>query len=99
MADTAPREETPTVAVKHFTGLQDYLGPQMQKGKFVLLGVETHFVEQSAGVSVQRQSARQKLAKLTPGQFEELSTDVFDEMNRRLANREDGTLSSLIIPC
>ena len=50
-------------------------------------------VEQQAGVSAQRQSARQKLAKLTPGQFEELSTDVFDEMNRRLANREDGTSS------
>lgn len=44
-------------------------------------------VEQQ-GVSSQRQSAREKLTKLFPHQFEELSTDVYDEMMRRQSGDE-----------
>ncbi|KAI9021923.1 hypothetical protein DFJ74DRAFT_756687 [Hyaloraphidium curvatum] len=37
----------------------------------------------AASTSPQRQSAREKLTRLTKQQFQELSTDVFDEMKRR----------------
>lgn len=41
-------------------------------------------------MSVQRQSAREKLTRLNNQQFHELSTDVYDEMNRRqLAGNDD----------
>lgn len=36
-----------------------------------------------SAASPQRQSAREKLTRLTKQQFQELSTDVFDEMKRR----------------
>jgi hypothetical protein len=41
-------------------------------------------------VSTQRASAREKLTRLTKQQFHELSTDVFDETNRRQNSATDG---------
>ncbi|KAJ1504430.1 hypothetical protein HMI56_001634, partial [Coelomomyces lativittatus] len=37
-------------------------------------------------LSQQRQNARDKLTRLSPAQFQELSTDVYDEMQRRMNN-------------
>jgi hypothetical protein len=43
-------------------------------------------------VTNQRTSAREKLTRLTSQQFQELSTDVYDEMTRRTNNPHEGDL-------
>eukprot|EP00158_Paraphelidium_tribonemae_P004503 Partr_v1_DN26791_c0_g1_i1_m8372 putative cell polarity protein len=53
-----------------------------------------HVCVEQNGVSTARQSARDKLTKLYAHQFEELSTDVFDEMNRRIS---DGSVPFLAV--
>ncbi|KAI3648554.1 hypothetical protein MP228_006408 [Amoeboaphelidium protococcarum] len=57
-------------AAKHHSALKDFL--------------RSHLLKEQAGISSQRQSARDKLTRLNGSQFHELSTDVYDEMNRRL---------------
>jgi hypothetical protein len=48
-----------------------------------------HLLRERQGVSPQRRSAREKLVRLTQQQFQELSTDVYDELLRREANDPD----------
>ncbi|KAI8056764.1 hypothetical protein BDF22DRAFT_740269 [Syncephalis plumigaleata] len=45
-----------------------------------------HLLRERNGVSSQRRSAREKLVRLTQQQFQELSTDVYDELVRRENN-------------
>jgi uncharacterized coiled-coil DUF342 family protein len=61
------------VAKTHYFALRKYLASHLLK-------------EQTDGISLQRQSARDKLVRLTQQQFQELSTDVYDELTRRLLN-------------
>ena len=55
-----------------------------------------------AGTGNTRMTSRQKLTKLTPAQFFELSTDVYDELVRRQSStgsiKDDGTYNALIRP-
>ncbi|ORY05325.1 hypothetical protein K493DRAFT_296531 [Basidiobolus meristosporus CBS 931.73] len=62
------------LAITHHEGLKTYLSSYLQR-------------EQS-GISGQRKSAREKLTKLSRQQFQELSTDVYDELTRRMLNSE-----------
>lgn len=55
-------------AEEYYAKLKKYLSPSEAKAKTL---------------SQQRQSARAKLTQLTPSQFQELSTDVYDELIRR----------------
>ncbi|KNE59350.1 hypothetical protein AMAG_03648 [Allomyces macrogynus ATCC 38327] len=45
-----------------------------------------HSDRSQLSISQQRQSARDKLSRLSKQQFQELSTDVYDEMSRRVRN-------------
>lgn len=67
------------VARSHYAALRKYLASHLLK-------------EQNFGISPQRQSARDKLVRLTQQQFQELSTDVYDELTRRLLNSPSGIL-------
>ena len=60
------------IAKTHYTALRKYLA--------------SHLIKEKLGISAQRQSARDKLVRLTQQQFQELSTDVYDELCRRLMN-------------
>jgi hypothetical protein len=60
--------------------------------------IETHFVSFSQFLSPLENSYKQqslRLQTLTNGQFIELSTDVYDELTRRLKNTEDSLQVSL----
>ena len=50
------------------------------------------FLQQQRGLAAtqQRATAKDKMTRLTKQQFFDLSTDVYDEMNRRQANSNDG---------
>ncbi|KAJ3015900.1 component of the polarisome [Thoreauomyces humboldtii] len=69
--------EPTEVAATHYEHLRSYLQSYLQSQR----AAGTH--------SNQRTSAREKLTRLTRQQFTELSTDVFDEMNRRQADSGD----------
>ncbi|KAK9767576.1 component of the polarisome [Basidiobolus ranarum] len=60
------------LAITHHEGLRTYLSSYLQR--------------EQAGISEQRKSAREKLTKLSRQQFQELSTDVYDELTRRMLN-------------
>ncbi|KAI9594331.1 hypothetical protein BDF19DRAFT_414714 [Syncephalis fuscata] len=60
------------VAKTHYISLKRYL--------------YQHLLKERNGVSTQRRSAREKLVRLTQQQFQELSTDVYDELVRRENN-------------
>ncbi|RKP08146.1 hypothetical protein THASP1DRAFT_23809 [Thamnocephalis sphaerospora] len=60
------------IARTHYSSLKRYL--------------YQHLLKEKHGVSAQRKSARDKLVRLTQQQFQELSTDVYDELTRREAN-------------
>lgn len=74
--ETSSIIDAPELAIIHYISLSDYLGSITQK-------------ELISGVSPQRQSARQKLSRLSSSQFEELSTDVYDEMERRVKHAQE----------
>lgn len=59
------------VAVQYYESLKKYLEKHAEKGQTI---------------SQQRQNARDKLTRLSKPQFQELATDVYDEMTRRQFN-------------
>ncbi|KAI8822407.1 uncharacterized protein EV422DRAFT_523906 [Fimicolochytrium jonesii] len=65
------------IAATHYEHLRSYLTSYLQSQR------------DAGNPSNQRTSAREKLLRLTKQQFSELSTDVFDEMNRRLLDSKD----------
>ncbi|RKP25854.1 hypothetical protein SYNPS1DRAFT_22269 [Syncephalis pseudoplumigaleata] len=69
------------IARTHYTSLKRYL--------------YQHLLKERNGVSAQRRSAREKLVRLTLQQFQELSTDVYDELVRRESN--DPTMPFLAV--
>lgn len=68
------------VASTHYERLRSYLSAYLQTQRA------------SGNQSNQRTSAREKLTRLTKQQFAELSTDVFDEMNRRQLDSKEGDM-------
>ncbi|KAJ3044724.1 component of the polarisome [Rhizophlyctis rosea] len=71
------RDQAGDVASTHYESLRQYLSSYLQSQR------------NAGGPSNQRSSAREKLTRLTKQQFTELSTDVFDEMNRRQLDSRD----------
>ncbi|TPX71731.1 hypothetical protein SpCBS45565_g00893 [Spizellomyces sp. 'palustris'] len=65
------QDQVMDIASTHYERLRSYLSAYLQSQRA------------SGNQSNQRTSAREKLTRLTKQQFTELSTDVFDEMNRR----------------
>ncbi|KAJ1547199.1 hypothetical protein HK405_006476, partial [Cladochytrium tenue] len=51
--------------------------------------------QRGAAASQQRESAIEKMTRLTKQQFFDLSTDVYDEMNRRQMNSNEGATDRL----
>jgi hypothetical protein len=77
-------ETAPQLAVTHYTALRSYLGVNSK---------DIAALEPSSNNP--RQSAREKLTRLTESQFQELATDVYDEMNRRLDGKPEGNFELL----
>ena len=73
------------LAYVHYESLRKYLASYLQAQK------------QSNLLSSQRASAREKLMKLTKTQFAELSTDVYDEMNRRAVNGSESNYTGKLM--
>lgn len=73
-------ERNTQLASVHYESLRQYLADYLT----------TVSKARDSKSSVQRASARDKLTRLSVQQFNELSTDVFDEMNRRLTGASDG---------
>lgn len=83
------RKDTKEVAWVHWRALKDFLTAWGDKGASSVsviaapeLGRENAYMTESPTA---RASAREKLTRLTRLQFLELSTDVYDELMRRLA--------------
>ena len=75
-------------------GLRKYLGSYYLVNKHtfnIKITSKYQAIKQhNATLQSQRTSAREKLTRLTKTQFFELSTDVADEMRRRVKNSSDG---------
>lgn len=85
-----PSIDSRKIAKTHFDELQKFLGQYLAKGEFVLRLTASCLVEFSLAHPPEplnsRSSAREKLTRLTKQQFQELSTDVYDELIRRNNN-------------
>jgi len=66
------KDTTLQIAAEHYESLRGYLASHIQK-----------LMRESGQVKSRSASARDKLMKLNKSQFQELSTDVYDEMMRR----------------
>jgi len=66
------KDTTLQIAAEHYESLRGYLASHIQK-----------LMRESGQVKSRSASARDKLMKLNKSQFQELSTDVYDEMKRR----------------
>ncbi|KAG9306595.1 hypothetical protein G9A89_004792 [Geosiphon pyriformis] len=51
--------------------------------------LDTHIAREPIGGAGSRTNAREKLTRLTKAQFQELSTDVYDELTRRIKDNAD----------
>lgn len=87
-----PPADPRSVARAHFEELSKYLATYLAKGPFnrscvlVPLTPQLRVFTEPAN---SRSTARQKLTRLTRQQFQELSTDVYDELVRRKNNTTD----------
>ena len=79
---TDPRE----VARAHFVELNRYLASYLANGKSSVFSTNSNAHAVSTEPVNSRATARQKLTRLTRQQFQELSTDVYDELLRRKNN-------------
>jgi hypothetical protein len=66
------------IATQQYEALRLYLDSFLQSQKL------------AGNASNQRASAKDKLTRLSKQQFVDLSTDVYDEMNRRQMNSNEG---------
>lgn len=79
---TDPRD----VARSHFVELSRYLASYLANGESPLVPTNNNTDAPSPEALNSRATARQKLTRLTRQQFQELSTDVYDELLRRKNN-------------
>jgi protein SPA2 len=90
------------IARTHLDELSRYLAAYLARGKLRPILNATSFTQVSNAIAPanSRSTARQKLTKLTKQQFQELSTDVYDELIRRKKNssENEGLLTYLLIP-
>lgn len=84
------RVESRDVARVHWRALKRFLAAWLERGRFdsrlpITVNVRGRGEVDHAESPSSRASAREKLTRLTKLQFQELSTDVYDELMRRLA--------------
>lgn len=78
------------VARTHYDELSKYLSSYLAKGSMSSLSPFAHsHVHPPTEPANSRSTARQKLTRLTRQQFQELSTDVYDELIRRKTNSDN----------
>jgi Spa2 homology domain (SHD) of GIT len=94
---SSPPLEPRLIARIHYEELSKYLVSYLAKGPILFFLITSanpsliHFLERANS----RSTARQKLTRLTRQQFQELSTDVYDELTRRKAEtNQRSSLSS-----
>lgn len=83
-----PSSDHKAIARTHYNELQQYLVAYLAKCQYDLADVSRP-IEANADLAApanSRSTARQKLTRLTKQQFQELSTDVYDELIRRKMN-------------
>jgi hypothetical protein len=98
---STPPLDSHLVARTHYDELSKYLSSYLAKGSISSLSPFAHsHVHPPAEPANSRSTARQKLTRLTRQQFQELSTDVYDELIRRKTN-SDGVQgpSSVLLLC
>ena len=87
---STPPLDSHQVARTHFDELSKYLSSHLAKGSISSLSPFAHsHVHPPAEPANSRSTARQKLTRLTRQQFQELSTDVYDELIRRKTNADN----------
>lgn len=90
---SSPPVDSYQVARTHYDELSKYLASYLAKGALSPLSISLHFTSLLITILASepansRSTARQKLTRLTRQQFQELSTDVYDELIRRKANAD-----------
>ena len=87
---STPPLDSHQVARTHYDELSKYLSSYLAKGYMSSLSPFAHsHVHPPAEPANSRSTARQKLTRLTRQQFQELSTDVYDELIRRKTNSDN----------
>lgn len=94
------------IARQHYEELQLFLGSHLARGTrltlIALYGLEAMDLADRSWRYIEpansRSSAREKLTRLTRQQFQELSTDVYDELIRRNNNSETNEGSPSPLP-
>jgi len=82
--------EPKSIARTHFNELSQYLAAYLAKGQSLKHGAPLACALTSVSAPPNsRSTARQKLTRLTKQQFQELSTDVYDELIRRKTNSDE----------
>jgi protein SPA2 len=99
-APAVPSVDARIVARTHFDELSRYLAVYLARGALCLYGYGGKVL---IGFSIaapanSRSTARQKLTRLTKQQFQELSTDVYDELVRRKKNSTENEGPSILHP-
>ncbi len=86
---STPPPDSYIVARTHYDELSKYLSSYLAKGSMSSLSpFALSHVHPPAEPANSRSTARQKLTRLTRQQFQELSTDVYDELIRRKTNSD-----------
>jgi hypothetical protein len=87
---SSPPLDSYQVARTHYDELCKYLSSYLAKGSITSLSPLAHSHAYSHSEPANsRSTARQKLTRLTRQQFQELSTDVYDELIRRKTNSDN----------
>ena len=88
-SSSTPPIDSHLIARIHYDELSRYLSAYLAKGSISSLSPFAHsHVHPLAEPANSRSTARQKLTRLTCQQFQELSTDVYDELIRRKTDSE-----------
>lgn len=86
---SSPPPDPYQVARTHYDELSKYLSSYLAKGTILAISVFTLSRSLPSEPANSRSTARQKLTRLTRQQFQELSTDVYDELIRRKTNSDN----------
>lgn len=81
-----PSFDPKVIARTHYNELQQYLVAYLAKCPYGSYWGSLEAYTDLAAPANSRSTARQKLTRLTKQQFQELSTDVYDELIRRKLN-------------
>ena len=94
---STPPLDSHQVARTHYDELSKYLSSHLAKGSVSSLSPFAHsHVHPPVEPANSRSTARQKLTRLTRQQFQELSTDVYDELIRRKTNSDNNQGPSFV---